>query len=213
MSFELPKLYAITDVGLSGLGHAVQVAGLCEGGARLVQLREKRLSPREFYREALEAVGVARERGALVVVNDRADLALAVGADGVHLGQDDLGPEAARRVLGDGAVIGYSTHDVGQAMRAASMPVDYVAVGPIFATASKERPDPVLGLEGLRRVREAVGASVRLVAIGGITAERAPACLAAGADCVAVIGALVAAAGDASEIAERTRRFLDALPA
>lgn len=210
---SLPKLYPITDVRLSGLPHAAQLAALCEGGARLVQLREKRLSPREFFRQAEEAVAVARSRGARVIVNDRADIALAVGADGVHLGQDDLAPDAARRLLGKAAVVGFSTHNVEQAIRAASMPVDYVAVGPVFATSSKERPDPLVGLEGLRRVREAAGAGVPLVAIGGITLENARACLDAGADCVAVIGALVAAEGgaDPHEIAARTRQFLDAL--
>ena len=209
MIFSLPKLYPVTDRRLSGLSHAAQVESLCAGGAALVQLREKHLSPREFFAEAEEAVRAARACGARVVVNDRADVALAVGADGVHLGQDDLNPEAARRLLGDACVIGYSTHDVGQASEAATLPVDYVAVGPIFATTSKENPDPVVGLEGLRRVREAVG-DVPLVAIGGITPENARACLEAGADCVAVVGALVAA-GTPSEIGERTRRFLELL--
>jgi thiamine-phosphate pyrophosphorylase len=205
----LPKLYPITDRRLSGRTHAEQVARLCEGGARLVQLREKRLSPREFFAEALEAVRVARSFGARVIVNDRADVALAAGADGVHLGQDDLSPEAARRVLGEAALVGFSTHNVGQAIEAARMPVDYVALGPVFATASKENPDPVVGLEGLRRVREAVG-GVPLVAIGGITVDNARACLDAGADCVAVIGALLSPPGP-DEIAGRTRRFLASL--
>lgn len=209
MSFELPKLYPITDRRLSGLTHAEQVARLCEGGARLVQLREKHLSPREFFAEASEAVRLAREWGATVIVNDRADVALAVGADGVHLGQDDLGPDAARRVLGKAAVVGFSTHNVAQAIEAARMPVDYVAVGPVFATASKVNPDPVVGLEGLRRVREAVG-RVKLVAIGGVTRENARACIEAGADCVAVIGALLTPARP-DEIAERTRLFLASL--
>lgn len=208
--FELPRLYAITDVRLSGLSHAEQVARLCGGGARLVQLREKASSPREFYAEALDAVRVAHAAGARVVVNDRADLALAVGADGLHLGQDDLTPEAARRLLGPDAVIGYSTHNVGQAREAARMPVDYVAIGPVFSTSSKVRPDPFVGLEGVRRVREAVG-SVPLVAIGGITAENARAVLEAGADSVAVIGALLAPSANDEEIETRTRRMLSAL--
>jgi thiamine-phosphate pyrophosphorylase len=206
MSEELPKLYPVTDRRLSGLSHAEQVARLCEGGARLVQLREKHLPPREFYREASEAVRVARSFGARVIVNDRADVALAAGADGVHLGQDDMPPEAARALLGGRALVGFSTHNVGQASEASSMPVSYVALGPVFDTSSKEKPDPVVGLEGVRRVREAVG-RFPLVAIGGITAESAPAVLAAGADSVAVIGALLAAA-DPAEITRRTRAFL-----
>ena len=206
MSFELPKLYPITDRRISGLSHAGQVARLCEGGARLVQLREKHLSPREFYAEALEALRVAREFGARLIVNDRADVALAAGADGVHLGQDDLPPEAARALLGEGALIGFSTHGVGQAIEGARPAVDYVAIGPVFATSSKERPDPVVGLEGVRRVREAVG-RFPVVAIGGITPESARPVLEAGADSVAVIGALLATS-DPAEITRRTRDFL-----
>lgn len=206
MSFELPKLYPITDRLLSGLSHAEQVARLCEGGASVVQLREKHLSPREFYQEAEEALRVARACGVKLIINDRADIALALGADGVHLGQEDIPPEAARALLGESAVVGFSTHGVEQAIAAARLPVDYIAVGPIFATASKENPDPVVGLEGLRRVREAVG-RFQLVAIGGITRENAPSVLAAGADSVAVISALLSPE-DSSEITRLTRDFL-----
>jgi thiamine-phosphate pyrophosphorylase len=209
MSFELPKLYPITDRRLSGLSHAEQVARLCDGGARLVQLREKRLSPREFYQEAGEALRVARARGVKLIINDRADIALALGADGVHLGQDDMPPEAARTLLGEGAVIGFSTHNVEQAIAAARLPVDYIAIGPVFATTSKQNPDPQVGLEGARRVREAVGC-VPLVAIGGVTRENAPAVLASGADSVAVISALLDPE-DPSEITRLTRDFLAGL--
>jgi thiamine-phosphate pyrophosphorylase len=141
-----------------------------------------------------------------LIVNDRADIALALGADGVHLGQDDMPPEAARALLGGGAVVGFSTHGVEQAIAAARLPVDYIAVGPIFATASKENPDPVVGLEGLRRVREAVG-RVQVVAIGGVTHENGPSVLAAGADSVAVISALLNPE-DPSEITRLTRDFI-----
>jgi thiamine-phosphate pyrophosphorylase len=206
MSFELPRLYPITDRRLSGLSHAEQVARLCEGGARVVQLREKHLPPREFYEEAVEALRVARTFGARLIVNDRADVALAAGADGVHLGQDDMPPDAARALLGAGAVVGFSTHGVGQAGAAARLPVDYIAVGPVFVTSSKQNPDPVVGVEGVRRVREAVG-RIPLVAIGGVTAESAHSVLEAGADSVAVIGALLATA-DPAEITRRTRDFL-----
>jgi thiamine-phosphate pyrophosphorylase len=206
MVFQLPGLYPITDRRLSGLTHAEQVARLCEGGARVVQLREKHLPAREFYAEASEALRVARSFGATLIVNDRADVALLVGADGVHLGQDDMPPGAARLILGEGKIVGFSTHGVEQASEAARLPVDYVAIGPVFDTSSKENPDPVVGLEGVRRVREAIG-SVPLVAIGGITAETAPSVLAAGADSVAVIGALVATS-DPAEITRRTRALL-----
>ena len=210
MIFELPRLYPITDRLLSGLTHAEQVACLCEGGARLVQLREKHLSPREFYAEVLEALRVARLFGARVVVNDRVDVALAAGADGVHVGQDDVPPEAARALSGGGKIVGFSTHSVGQASAAARLPVDYIAIGPVFDTSSKENPDPVVGLEGVRRVRAAVGGSVKLVAIGGVTAESVPSVLKAGADSVAVIGALLNTS-DPAEITRRTRALLSHL--
>jgi thiamine-phosphate pyrophosphorylase len=207
MSFELPKLYPITDRRLSNLSHAEQVARLCEGGASLIQLREKHLSPREFYREAEAALKVARERGARLVINDRADIALAVGADGVHLGQDDMPPSAARALLGVEAIVGFSTHSIEQAIEAARMSVTYVAIGPVFATASKENPDSTVGLEGVRCVREAVGRKLPLVAIGGITHENARAVLDAGASSVAVISALLSPS-DPAEITRRTREFL-----
>ena len=204
MSLFLTKLYPITDAGLSGLSHAEQVARLGAGGANLVQLREKHLSPRLFYKEALEALRVAHELGVRLIVNDRVDIALALGADGVHLGQDDLSPEAARRLLGPEAIIGYSTHNPEQAREAARLPVDYIAVGPVFATSSKERPDAVVGLDGLRRVRQETG-SIPLVAIGGITRENARSVLDAGADAVAVISALLAGP---AEIEDRTRELI-----
>ena len=206
MKFELPKLYPITDRRLSGLAHAEQVARLCEGGARVVQLREKHLSPHQFNAEAAEALRVARSFGAKLIINDRADVALLVGADGVHLGQDDMPPRAARLVLVEGRVVGFSTHSVEQAIAAARLPVDYIAVGPVFDTSSKENPDPVVGLEGVRRVRAATG-TLPLVAIGGVTSESAPSVIEAGADSVAVIGALVATS-DPAEITRRTRDFL-----
>jgi thiamine-phosphate pyrophosphorylase len=188
--FRLPRVYAITDTKISGLSHAEQVARLCAGGAKLIQLREKRLSPRDFYQEAAAALRVAREHGAKLIINDRADLALALGADGLHVGQDDLPPEAARRLLGREAIIGFSTHSVAQAAAAAQMPLDYLAIGPVFATSTKENPDAVVGLDGLRQVREALGGEFPLVAIGGITTQNAPAVRAAGADSVAVISGL-----------------------
>jgi thiamine-phosphate pyrophosphorylase len=202
---QLPKLYAITDARLSGLSHAEQVARLADGGARLIQLREKQASPREFYREAQEALKVARERNVTLIINDRADIALALEADGVHLGQDDLSPEAARRLLGEHSIIGYSTHSLEQLNAAARLPVTYVAFGPIFPTRSKEKPDEVVGLSLLTRARAALPSSILLVAIGGITRANARAALDAGADAVAVISALVSAP---DEIARRTREFL-----
>ena len=207
MRINLPKLYPITDVRFSGLSHAEQVRRLSAGGATFVQLREKQKDAREFYREAEEALRVARERNVLLIINDRVDIALALKADGVHLGQDDLPPAAARRLLGEQAIIGFSTHNVGQAIEAARSPVDYIAIGPIFETKPKENPDPFVGLEGLRRVREATG-QIPLIAIGGIREENIAEVLKAGADSVAVINLLLA---DSSQIEARTRELLSRL--
>jgi thiamine-phosphate pyrophosphorylase len=207
MRIKLPRLYPITDARLSGLSHAAQVARLADGGATFVQLREKHLPPREFYREAAEAIRIARARKVRLIINDRADIALALGADGVHLGQDDLPPAAARELLGKRALIGFSTHNLEQAIAAARLPVDYLAIGPIFRTSSKENADTPLGLEGLRRVREAT-APVPLVAIGGITLETAREVIRAGADSVAVISLLLK---EPAEIERRVRELIQNL--
>ncbi|MGH9963194.1 MAG: thiamine phosphate synthase, partial [Pyrinomonadaceae bacterium] len=198
------RIYPLTDAKMSGLSHAEQVRRLSLGGASLVQLREKHMTPRKFFREAEEALIVARRQGVQIIINDRVDFALALKADGVHLGQDDLPADAARRVLGDKAIIGLSTHSVQQAINAVRLPVDYVAIGPIFETSSKSNPASVVGLEGLRKVREAIG-QIDLVAIGGITPENAGQVLEAGADAVALIFALLAAP---NAIAERTRNLV-----
>ncbi len=203
---QLPRVYPITDTQISGLSHADQVRLLADGGATFVQLREKNLPALNFYREAQAAAEIS---GVRIIINDRADVALAVKAAGVHLGQDDLPPEAARTLLGDEAIIGYSTHNIAQAQAAASLPVDYIAIGPIFRTATKANPDPEVGLDGLRAVRNAIG-DISLVAIGGITPENAPAVIEAGADSVAVISGLLS--GDPAAISARFRALTELLP-
>jgi thiamine-phosphate pyrophosphorylase len=205
--FELPKLYPITDARLSTLSHAEQISRLSAGGATLIQLREKHLPPREFYEVAKEALIVARSLKVRLIVNDRADIALAVGADGVHLGQDDLPPGAARELLGERAIIGFSTHTLEQAREATRLPVDYIAIGPIFNTSSKENPEAVVGLEGLRLVRQAT-ARMPLVAIGGISPETAGEVLAAGADSIAGISLLLS---EPEKIERRVRELLSGL--
>lgn len=207
LSFHLPKLYPITDRQLSGLSHAEQVRRLSAGGATLIQLREKHLGAREFYAQAKIALDVARECGVRLIINDRVDIALALRADGVHLGQDDLPPEAARRILGERAIIGFSTHNLEQAREAAMLPVDYIALGPIFETSSKENPDPKLGTDALKTARAIVGTKP-LVAIGGIGAETAQGVLDAGADSVAMISLLLS---EPEKIAERTREVFNNL--
>jgi len=204
---KLPRIYPLTDVPLSRISHAEQVKLLSLGGASLIQLREKRVPPREFYEQAKKAVAVALSRGVQLLINDRIDVALAVGAAGVHLGQDDMPPEAARKLLGPNAVIGYSTHNIQQAIAATKLPIDYVAIGPIFATTTKSDTAPVLGLDGLRTVRQAIG-TFPLVAIGGITHGNASKVIEAGADSVAVISALLS---NSHGIREATRSLLQDL--
>ena len=201
------RLYPLTDRRLSGLSHSEQVSLLSEAGATVLQLREKILSALEFYREAAAALRVARERGIKIIINDRVDLALALKADGVHLGQDDLPPEAARRLLGPDAIIGFSTHNLDQARLAAKMPVDYIAIGPIFATSTKETSDSAIGLEELRLVRQAVGA-IPLVAIGGITFENSQDVVSAGAAAIAAVSHIWIPMGQA---ASQTKRLLKRL--
>jgi len=185
-----PFLYAIVDTQLlAGRSLGEAVSALATGGAALIQVRTKSGTDAGRVRQAREAGAAARAAGVPLIVNDRPDVARIVGADGVHLGQQDLPPAPARRILGPEAIVGVSTHDVGQATMASRESVDYVAIGPVFATRTKAQPDPVVGLEGVRLVRRLVARP--LVAIGGITQENAATVVAAGADGVAVISALL----------------------
>lgn len=203
MIFQLPRIYPITDRRLSGISHAAQITLLSDGGAEFIQIREKELSSAEFFAEAEAAMAVARARGLRIMINDRVDIALMIGAAGVHLGQEDLPPQAARKLLGPNAIIGFSTHTLEQAVEAAKMPVDYIAFGPIFPTTTKENPDPTVGLEKLREIREATG-KMPLVAIGGITRDKATSVFEAGADSIAVISDLIS---NAATIASKYREF------
>ena len=205
MNLKLPRIYPLTDAQISGLSHAEQIRLLSLGGATLIQLREKRSPARNFYEAAVAA---AQQSGAQLIVNDRVDIAMAIGAQGVHLGQDDLPPEAARKLLGNEAIIGYSTHSVEQARHALTLPIDYIAIGPIFATSSKSDTSPTLGLESLRAVRKVV-ADFALVAIGGISHGNAREVIEAGADSVAVISTLLS---DPARITDATRALLQSLP-
>jgi len=204
IAFSLPAIYPITDTALSGLTHAEQVRRLSAGGASVVQLRDKLLSGNNFYLEARAALEVARDSETKLIINDRVDIALAIGADGVHLGQDDLDPHAARKLLGPNSIIGLSTHSTAQAVRAAGDPVDYIAIGPIFLTSTKKDSSPVVGLAGIREVRRVIG-ELPLVAIGGITLENAQDVLNSRADSVALISALLS---DPTKITERTALLL-----
>lgn len=178
---------------------------ILDAGARIVQFRHKEFWSGEVISEAERVSDLCRARGALFVINDRADYAKMLGA-GLHLGQDDLPPEAARRLLGPDTVIGYSTHNAEQLAAAASQPVDYLALGPVFGTISKRNPDPVVGVGSFRQLRGTVAQP--LVAIGGITRETAGDVWAAGADLVAVIGDLYPPMCDAGSIRKRMGEWL-----
>ncbi len=195
--------YPVTDSGSpAGLGHLELVQLLLAAGVRFLQIREKRLPDGDFFRVLLEIADLCNRAGAAFVVNDRVDLALACGAAGVHLGQTDLPVGHARRLLGPRAVIGVSTHSEEQLRLALKWPVDYIAVGPIFATSTKKSEYRPLGLDFVRTARGLT--DLPLVAIGGIGLENAEAVWAAGADSVAVISD-VAGAPDPGL---RARQFL-----
>lgn len=184
----LPRFYPILDAAAldrAGLDPLDAARGLVEAGARIVQYRWKGPYTRAAF-ETAQAIGkIVQSAGALYVINDRSDIALLVGADGVHVGQTDLPPAAVRKVVGDKMFVGLSTHNQPQLTAANDEPIDCVALGPIFGTASKVNPDPQVGLEELRRLSSKV--SKPLIAIGGITLETAPSVLEAGASSCAVI--------------------------
>ena len=188
--FKLPLVYPITDTKISGLSHTEQVRQMIDGGAKLIQLRSKDTPALDFFEDAKKAVELAHLHEARIIINDRVDIARLAGAAGVHVGQEDLSPAAARRLLGDAAIIGLSTHTIPQIEAALAEPIDYLAVGPVFGTATK---DTGYDAVGLTLVREAVrrAGSLPVVAIGGITLENASSVIDAGAASVAVIGDLL----------------------
>lgn len=171
-----------------------------DAGVRLFQLRMKTAETRRLYETAAALCPLVRKGGGTFIVNDRVDVAQAIGADGVHLGQEDLPLADARAILGPGRLIGISTHNIRQALEAEAGGADYIGFGPIFPTVTKENPDPVVGVDGLREVRARV--RIPVVAIGGITAKNAAAVRAAGADGVAVVSAVLAASDPKAAIAE-----------
>jgi|SRR5581483_5339448 len=188
--FPLPRVYAIVDSTrlVQRLSLIEFVEDLLAGGITLLQYRNKSGHTRQVLDEALalrQSVGTR----AKLIMNDRADLCLAAGFDGVHLGQDDLSPEAARAVIGDRLCLGVSTHNPEQVRAADFTSSDYIVIGPVFSTASKLNPDPVIGLEGVRLARSLTRKP--LVAIGGITRQNCRSVIDAGADSVAVISDLL----------------------
>jgi thiamine-phosphate pyrophosphorylase len=187
---RLPRLYPILDTDsleARGISPEAAAAAFLEGGAGILQIRHKAHWSRDFFTTAQRIARLCREHGARLIVNDRADFALLLEA-GLHVGQDDLPPRDARQLMGPDAVIGFSSHSVSQLCAAGGEPVDYVALGPVFSTASKRNPDPVDGVEEIVRCRALLDKP--LVAIGGITRDNALDVLRAGADSIAIIAGL-----------------------
>lgn len=204
MSLVFPPLYAILDPALLTISELAMAEALAESGVQLIQYRNKTASSRHFFEISRKLSAASVRRSVKLIVNDRPDIALLAGAAGVHVGQDDLGVEDARAICGSNAWVGISTHNLEQVAAADLTSADYIAVGPIFATATKKNPDPVVGTEFLRRARQIT--KKPLVAIGGITLERAAEVYAAGADSLAVIRDLICA-GDPGA---RAKQYLDA---
>jgi thiamine-phosphate pyrophosphorylase len=171
----------------------------------LIQYRNKQASPRQLLETSRELAAFLNPLDVTFIVNDRADVAAMTDAAGVHVGQEDLGVEQARLVVGKGKWVGVSTHNAEQFRRAADTSADYIAVGPLFATGSKMNPDPVVGVEFVRKMRAA--SDKPIVAIGGITLERASEVIEAGADSVAVISDILQAA----DCGLRARAYLELL--
>jgi thiamine-phosphate pyrophosphorylase len=203
----LPRLYVILDAALLTVPESECARKLADAGVRLLQYRNKSAFSRELFETSSRLSSLLTPRGVSFLVNDRADVAFLAGATGVHVGQEDLGVEEARRVIGASKWIGVSTHNLEQFERAAATSADYIAVGPVFSTSTKANPDPVVGIEFIRRTRPLTDKPI--VAIGGITLEHAAEVVEAGADSVAVIGDILLA----PDPGKRARQFLDLLEA
>jgi thiamine-phosphate pyrophosphorylase len=205
MRLVLPRLYVILDAALLTSPETECAQRLADGGVRLLQYRNKLASARELFESSKRLASLLLPQSVSFIVNDRADVAVLAGADGVHLGQEDLGVEEARYVVGASKLVGVSTHNLEQFQRAAASSADYIAVGPIFATGTKSNPDPVVGTVFIRRIRPLTDKPI--VAIGGITLERAPEIIDAGADSVAVISDILRA----PEPGTRARQYIELL--
>lgn len=205
MRLVLPKLYVILDAALIPSDELDVALKLADAGVRLLQYRNKSVSPRHMFETAKRLASHLSPRGVSFIVNDRPDIAALAGATGVHVGQGDLDVDSARRVVGTDKCVGVSTHNLHQFQHAAATSADYIAVGPIFPTESKTNPDPTVGVDFIRNVRTLTQKPI--VAIGGITLQNAPAVIQAGADSVAVISDILRAPNPV----ERARRYFTVL--
>jgi thiamine-phosphate pyrophosphorylase len=207
MRLVLPRLYVILDAALITSPERDCARSLAEAGVRLLQYRNKAAHARGYLESSRGLAELLCPKGVSFIVNDRPDVAFLAGATGVHVGQDDLDVEQARGVAGPNKLLGVSTHNLEQFERAAASSADYIAVGPIFNTPSKANPDPAVGLDFLRKVRGLTDKPI--VAIGGITLERAAASIEAGADSVAVISGILSA----PDPPQRAREYIHTLEA
>jgi thiamine-phosphate pyrophosphorylase len=208
---KLGKVYPITaSNNLNGLDHAQLVEQYLKGGSRFLQVREPALPDSLLYSQLLKIQSLCEPLEAQFLINDRVDLALAVGAHGVHLGQDDLPVRVARELLGEKAIIGLSTHNRQQFLDAQGQDVDYIALGPIFSTSTKETDHPTLGVEALGAL--IADSSYPVVAIGGISLDTAPQVWTAGADSVSVISDIVNAADPARQVSRYLALAKESLP-
>lgn len=203
----LPRLYVILDQALLTIPETECALQLADAGVRLLQYRHKSASARELLETSKKLTTAMSSHGVMFIVNDRADVAALSDASGVHVGQEDLEVEAAHSILGPGKLVGVSTHNLEQFQQAAAGSADYIAVGPVFSTATKSNPDPVVGTDFIRRVRPLTGKPI--VAIGGITLDHAAEVIQAGADSVAVISDILRA----PDPARRARQYIDLLEA
>jgi thiamine-phosphate pyrophosphorylase len=203
MNLVFPRLYAIIDPTFLSISELALAEALSESGVELIQYRNKTASSRQFFENSQQLSNVLGPRGVRFIVNDRADIALLANSGGVHVGQEDLGVEEARAVCGPDRWVGVSTHNFEQLAAADRTSADYIAFGPIFPTATKKNPDPVVGTERLRQARQLTRKP--LVAIGGITLERAAEVYRAGADSLAVIRDLISAPDPGAQ----ARKYLD----
>src|SRR5689334_8652428 len=207
MRLVLPRLYVILDAALLTIPESECSRQLVDAGVRMLQYRNKTPSSRDLLESSKRLSGELVPRGVTFIVNDRADVAALAGASGVHVGQEDLGAEEARGVVGRDKLVGVSTHNRAQFEQAVATSADYIAVGPIFSTSTKSNPDPVVGTALIRQVRPLTDKPI--VAIGGITLENATEVVRAGADSVAVISDILRA----RKPGERARQFLEMLEA
>ena len=205
MRLVLPRLYVILDAALITPSEGACALSLAEAGVRLLQYRDKRAQARQYLDSSRQLVELLRPCGVSLIVNDRPDVAFLAGAKGVHVGQEDLDVEQARRMAGPDKLVGISTHNLEQFERAMASSADYIAVGPVYTTSTKSNPDPAVGVDFLRRVRPLTDKPI--VAIGGITLERAAAVIEAGADSVAVISGILSA----PDPGQRARQYIKTL--